>query len=48
MLEGEGELDGRRARAGDAFVIPAAADELDARGDLRVLRCLGPENGGTS
>ena len=48
VLEGEGELGGQRARAGDAFVIPAAAHTLDARGDLRVLRCLGPENGGTS
>jgi mannose-6-phosphate isomerase len=41
VLDGEGELDGQPARAGDAFVIPAAADVFDVRGDLRVLRCLG-------
>jgi mannose-6-phosphate isomerase len=41
VLEGEGEIDGQPARAGDAFVVPAAADRLDVRGDLRVLRCLG-------
>lgn len=41
VLAGEGELDGQPARAGDAFVIPAAATSLDTRGDLRVLRCLG-------
>jgi hypothetical protein len=26
---------------GDAFVVPAAAEPFDVRGDLRVLRCLG-------
>jgi mannose-6-phosphate isomerase len=41
VLEGEGAIDGQPARAGDAFVVPAAADRLDVRGDLRVLRCLG-------
>jgi mannose-6-phosphate isomerase len=41
VLEGEGEIDGQAARAGSAFVIPRAADRLDVRGDLRVLRCLG-------
>jgi mannose-6-phosphate isomerase len=41
VLEGAGELDGQPARAGDAFVIPAAADGFDVRGDLRVLRCMG-------
>jgi mannose-6-phosphate isomerase len=41
VLEGEGELDGQPARAGDAFVIPAAADAFDVRGDLRALRCQG-------
>jgi mannose-6-phosphate isomerase len=41
VLEGEGELDGQPARAGDAFVIPAAAEPFGVRGDLRVLRCLG-------
>jgi mannose-6-phosphate isomerase len=41
VLEGTGELDGQPARAGDAFVIPAAADAFDIRGDLRVLRCMG-------
>src|SRR6266498_1672437 len=41
VLEGEGELDGQPARAGDAFVIPAAADAFDVHGDLRTLRCMG-------
>jgi mannose-6-phosphate isomerase len=39
VLEGDGEIDGHRARAGDAFVMAAAADSLDVRGELRVLRC---------
>ena len=41
VVEGEGELDGQPARAGDAFVIPAAAQSFDVSGDFRVLRCLG-------
>jgi mannose-6-phosphate isomerase len=41
VVDGKGELGGLPARAGDAFVIPAAADEFDVRGDLRVLRCMG-------
>jgi mannose-6-phosphate isomerase len=41
VLDGQGELDGQAARAGDAFVIPAAADAFGVRGDLRVLRCVG-------
>jgi mannose-6-phosphate isomerase len=41
VLDGEGELDGQRARAGDAFVLPAAAKPFGVRGDLRVLRCMG-------
>jgi mannose-6-phosphate isomerase len=41
VLQGSGTIDGHPARAGDAFVVPAAADRLDVRGDLRVLRCLG-------
>ena len=43
VLEGEGEVAGEPARAGDAFAVPAAADELGVAGDLRVLRCLGPD-----
>jgi mannose-6-phosphate isomerase len=41
VLEGEGELAGERVRAGDAFVIPAACDPFEVRGDIRVIRCLG-------
>jgi mannose-6-phosphate isomerase len=48
VLEGDGEIDGQPARAGDAFVIPAAVQSLDVLGDLRVLRCLGPQAGGSS
>lgn len=43
VLDGDGELDGQRARAGDAFVIPAAAEAFDVQGDLRVVRCTGGE-----
>ena len=46
VLEGEGEIDGERVRAGDAFAVPAAAPPFDVRGELRVLRCLAPQNGG--
>ena len=41
VLEGEGELAGERVRPGDAFVLPAACEPFDVRGDLRVIRCLG-------
>jgi hypothetical protein len=43
VLEGEGEVAGEPVRAGDAFAVPAAADDLGVAGDLRVLRCLGPD-----
>ena len=41
VLDGEGELDGKPARAGDAFVVPAAAERIDVAGDLQVVRCYG-------
>lgn len=41
VLAGEGELAGEPVRPGDAFVLPAACDTFDVRGDLRVIRCLG-------
>jgi mannose-6-phosphate isomerase len=41
VLEGEGELAGERVRAGDAYVLPAACEPFEVRGDLRVLRALG-------
>ena len=41
VLEGEGSIDGRPARAGDAFAMPAAAQPFDVHGDLRILRCMG-------
>jgi mannose-6-phosphate isomerase len=43
VLEGEGAIDGLPARAGDGFVVPAACNELEAAGELRVLRCLAPD-----
>jgi mannose-6-phosphate isomerase len=43
VLEGQGKVAGAPARPGDAFVVPAAADEVEAAGDLRVLRCLAPD-----
>jgi mannose-6-phosphate isomerase len=42
-LEGEGAVDGRPARAGDAFAMPASADAFDVAGGLRMLRCLAPD-----
>jgi mannose-6-phosphate isomerase len=41
VLAGEGELEGERVRPGDAFVLPAACEPFDVRGDLRVIRALG-------
>lgn len=41
VLEGDGAIDGRPARAGDAFAMPAAAQPFDVHGDLRILRCIG-------
>ena len=41
VLDGEGELDGERVRAGDAFVLPAACELFEVRGDIDVIRCLG-------
>lgn len=41
VLDGEGELAGERVRAGDAFVLPAACETFETRGDFRVIRCLG-------
>lgn len=43
VLEGEGTLNGERARAGDAFVVPAALGHIEVDGELRVLRCIGPD-----
>lgn len=43
VLEGEGELAGEAARAGDAFAVPASTTELELSEDLRVLRCLAPD-----
>ncbi len=43
VLAGSGTIDGEPARRGDCFAVPAAADRIDVGGDLRVLRCLGPE-----
>jgi mannose-6-phosphate isomerase len=42
VLEGDGELAGERVRAGDAFVLPAACEPFEVRGDLRVVRCVSP------
>ena len=43
VLEGEGEVAGHPARPGSAFAVPAAAEELDVVGSVRVLRCLAPD-----
>jgi mannose-6-phosphate isomerase len=43
VLDGEGSLGGVPARAGDGFAVPAAAESLEASGNLRLLRCLAPD-----
>jgi mannose-6-phosphate isomerase len=43
VLDGSGTIAGEPVRRGDCFAVPAAADRIEVDGDLRVLRCLGPE-----
>ncbi len=43
VLDGDGSLGGVPARPGDGFAVPAAAESLGASGNLRLLRCLGPD-----
>ena len=43
VLGGTGTIAGADVSAGDCLAVPAAATELPIEGDLRVLRCLGPE-----
>ena len=43
VLEGAGTIDGARARPGDAFAVPAAAERIRVEGEIRVLRCSGPD-----
>ncbi|HEX2021688.1 MAG TPA: class I mannose-6-phosphate isomerase, partial [Candidatus Thermoplasmatota archaeon] len=45
VLRGEGEIGGRPAAAGDCFAVPAAAGDLEVRGDLEILRCVAPTPG---
>jgi mannose-6-phosphate isomerase len=43
VVEGFGRIGDGDARAGDAFAVPASAEELRVEGDLRVLRFLPPD-----
>jgi mannose-6-phosphate isomerase len=43
ILEGSGSVGGVDVSEGDCLAIPAALDDVTVAGDLRVLRCLGPE-----
>jgi mannose-6-phosphate isomerase len=43
VLDGSGSVDGAAARRGDCFVVPAAAEQVEVSGGLRILRCLGPQ-----
>jgi mannose-6-phosphate isomerase len=43
VVESTGKIGQGAARAGDAFAVPASAEELRVEGDLRVLRFLAPE-----
>ncbi|MGH8982880.1 MAG: class I mannose-6-phosphate isomerase [Acidimicrobiia bacterium] len=43
VVAGEGEVAGNPARRGDCFAVPAAVEELDIAGSLRILRCLAPQ-----
>jgi mannose-6-phosphate isomerase len=42
VTDGIGEIDGRPARPGDTFAVPAAVDDITVSGELEVVRCLGP------
>jgi mannose-6-phosphate isomerase len=42
VLDGSGSIDGTPAKRGDCFAVPAAAEQVDVSGGLRILRCLGP------
>ncbi len=42
VIAGEGEIDGRPARAGDTLAVPAAVTDVQVSGALEILRCLGP------
>jgi mannose-6-phosphate isomerase len=44
VLDGSGKVAGMPTVAGDCFAVPAALDAVDVSGDLRILRCLGPES----
>ena len=46
IIAGAGRLDGAEAGPGDAFAVPAVAEELRVEGDLRVLRFLAPDPAG--
>jgi mannose-6-phosphate isomerase len=43
VLDGSGSVDGAPAGRGDCFAVPAAAEQVEVTGSLRILRCLGPE-----
>jgi len=43
VLEGSGSVAGVDVSEGECLAIPAALTEIAVEGDLRVLRCLGPE-----
>lgn len=43
VVEGEGRIDGAPAGPGSAFAVPAAAERIRVEGDVRVLRCVGPD-----
>jgi mannose-6-phosphate isomerase len=43
VLEGSGSVAGVDVSEGDCLAIPAALTDIAVDGDLRVLRCLGPE-----
>ena len=45
VVEGEGRIDGAPARPGDAFAVPADAEQIRVEGEVRVLHCLGPDPG---
>jgi mannose-6-phosphate isomerase len=45
VLEGSGTVDGTPTRRGDCLAVPAGAERIEVDGDLRILRCLGPELG---
>lgn len=43
VLDGQGSINGAPAAAGDVFAVPAALEDVDVKGEVKLLRCIGPD-----